>query len=518
MKKMLFLFVAGITLAAVGYGQDNNVRLDTVDNYNDWGWKALVIDNEYIQLVVMPEIGGRILHYGFEDDTYMAVNSSQINKTYNPATNQTGPWTSWGYGGYKAWPSPQAVWTPSTWPPPPYLDWGQYSWSVEHASDDSVILYMISPVEVYRTPGLVQARRIKVYKNTTRVVVEQILKNVSSPRNEWSVWEVTQAIVDHDATHDYANISNYFPSSESDIKVLMGSKIPTTEVAENVRKWNYAGNGWKLGTLLKEGWTCFVDERDEQTYAKIFDIDPDNEEYPDQNSNFMLYVGGNYVEIEVQGPLTNIAQGDSTSYTENWYAAKINGNILTASHAGAVRERLSYNSQSLSVKGEYGIFASGNLQLKYYSDQGQEIGVGDPVQVNASEKLTLETALTLPEGTDMIKLFAYDMDSKLICILDSCQTSGSTGIANNKNRELSCRIYPSLVKKGEGFTLDLPSGASGPIIIRIHSLADGKLAGEYAMADKPSDHQISTAALVPGIYLITVQQAQRVYREKITVL
>jgi len=517
MVRSLFLFIMGIASVYAGFSQDLNVQLDTIDNYNGWGWKALVVDNEYIQLVVLPEIGGRILHYGFEGDTYMAVNNSQINRKYDPTTNQTGPWSSWGYGGYKAWPSPQAEWKPSTWPPPPYLDWGNYTWAVEHASADSVIIYLKSGLESYRTPGLTQSRRIKVYKNTSRVMVDQILANVSCPRNEWAVWDVTQAIVDHDGAKDYQNVSTYFPSAESDIKVLMGSKIPTTEVEENVRKFNYAGNGWKLGTLLKEGWACFVDERDEQTYAKIFDIDPVNADYPDQNSNFMLYVGGTYVEIEVQGPLTNIAQGDSTTYTETWYTAGVKGDILTANHAGAVRERLSYNTTDLSVNGEYGIFNSGSLRLKYFNASGQELDADDPVAVNATDKLTLNEVISLPEETGTIRLMAYDANGLLIGVLDSVLVTSGTAIAD-KTGELPCRIYPTLMERGTRFNIDILTLPSAVIMVEILSLADGKPAGKYIYTADASDRSVDTSFLEPGLYLITIQQDGMVFREKVVVL
>ncbi len=511
---MLFIFFS--VFAFPGFSQDHNVVIDTVDNYNSWGWKALVVDNGFIQLVILPEIGGRVLHYGFDGDTYMAVNSAQITKTYNPATNQTGPWTSWGYGGYKAWPSPQSVWTPSTWPPPPYLDWGSYTWSVEHASADSVVIYLISPLESYKTPGLQQARRFKIFKNTTRVIVEQIIKNVSSPRNEWSVWEVTQAIVDHDGTHDYANVSTYFPSAESDIEVLMGNKIPTTEVAENVRKWNYAGNGWKLGALLKEGWVCFVDERDEQAYAKVFDIDPVHATYPDKNSNFMLYVGGTYVEIEVQGPLTEILQGDSIAYTETWYAAGIKGDILTANHGGAVRKRLSFNASSSAVQGEFGIFNSGSVQLKYFSISGQETEAEEPVAVSASDKFILDATLSLPGETDMIKLVAYDSEGRLICTLDSCLVSDISGFTD-KSKALSCHIYPTLMSRGSGFNISLSPVSPEAIQVAILSLADGRRAGEYLLSGTATGHRVSPVLPMPGLYLVTVQHGQRIWREKIAV-
>ena len=510
----VLIFIAGVAMSLVSFAQGSDVNLDTVDNYNGWGWQALVVDNGYIQLVILPEIGGRVLHYGFENDTFMAVNSTEINKKYNPAVNKTGPWASWGYGGYKVWPAPQSVWN---WPPPPYLDWANYTCSIEHSSADSVIIYMRSSVESSRTPGLQQARRFKIFKNTTRVVVEQILRNVSNTRTEWSVWEVTQAIIDHNGTGDYGNISTYFPSDESSIKTLMGSMLPTTEVEDNVRKFNYTGNNQKIGTLLKEGWQCFVDEKDEQTYAKIFDIYPITEQYPDQNTNFQLYVGGSYIEIEVLGPLTDIALGDSTAYTENWYASNLKGNIYTANHAGAVHSRLSYSTTTSTVTGEYGIFNSGSLRLKYFNTEDQEVGSTEPVNVNAADNYVLALVTSLPEGTDRINLLAYDTKANLIGLLDSFSMSFANA-ASAVASGLQCRLYPTLVNRGLSFTIDFDTEAKGEIIVDIHSMADGKLAGKYIFSGNTCKYPIRTDNLGAGIYLITVRNAQMVFREKLIIL
>ncbi|MBN2273417.1 MAG: hypothetical protein JXR41_04495 [Bacteroidales bacterium] len=513
MVKRFFLLLTSIVSITFSYCQEHSVKLDTVGNYNGWGWQALFVDNDFVQLLILPEIGGRVLHYGFENDTFMAVNSSQINRSYDITTNQTGPWTSWGYGGYKAWPAPQSVWN---WPPPPYLDWGSYEWSVEHASADSVIIYLKSPVESYRTPGLQQARRFKIYSNSTRVRVEQILKNISNSRIEWSVWEVTQAVVDHNGTHDYENISTYFPSGESDIKVLMGSKIPTAEVEDNVRRFNYAGSGWKIGTLLKEGWACFVDESDEQTYAKIFDIDPVSAQYPDQNSNFQIYVGGNYVEIEVLGPLTDIAQGDSIVYTENWYAANTRGAIRKANHCGAVRNRLSYNLNTMTLEGEYGIFNSGSLRTTFYDAADQEINTDEPVNVTAAEKFTLSKAISVPAGTEKIELLAYDTEDHLIGVLDSLLMSDISA-APQQMFNSSCAIYPTVVKKGNPLFFKISECVAEEFTIDIHALPDGKLAGKYFLNNKKGHFSVNTSNLAYGMYLITIRQDGMIFREKICV-
>lgn len=503
---LLFSVLSGIFAAA------DDVTIDTIADYNSWGKTALIVKNGYIELIIMPEIGARIMHYGFPGDVYMAVNTPLMDEIYNPETDQTGPWGSWGYGGYKVWPAPQSIWN---WPPPPYLDWGNYTWSVEHASPDSVIIYAKSEVEAYKTPGLQQSRRYKIYKNTTKVVVEQILKNVSSTNTEWSIWEVTQVIKSHDNSGDVANISTYFPSDAAGIKVLVSPKINTTAVNENVQKFNANGNNQKIGALLKEGWACFVDERDEQLYAKVFDIFPTTEEYPDQNTNFQIYVGGTYVEIEVLGPLTQIAQGDSAIYTENWYAANIKGSILTTNNAGAVKSKLGLNLTNPNVVGEYGIFNTGKVLLKYLDIHGTKLGESNAISVEAASKLLLSETVTLPSGTSSIELLAYDSNDKLIGILDKCNLSDGSNIRNTEISGIT--VYPNFIESGSTVYISLQNSNSEPCSISFIDMNGRKVSSTKNIEPENNGISYLTPTVSPGVYFIQIQSKNINCTQKISV-
>jgi hypothetical protein len=101
---ILLLVILGFSLPSLS----NDVSL-TVGDYNNWGWESLLIENGYIELVIVPEIGGRVMRYAMPGDQQMAINERTIGKSYNPATNSNGPWgEGWGYGGFKNWPSPQS--------------------------------------------------------------------------------------------------------------------------------------------------------------------------------------------------------------------------------------------------------------------------------------------------------------------------------------------------------------------------------------------------------------------------
>jgi hypothetical protein len=513
-KKLILLSILGVAFLK-SFSQGSDVKLDTIDNYNDWGWQSLVIENGFIQLVIVPEIGGRVLYYGFPDDEYMWINSDQLGKTYDPDVNVNGPWgTSSGYGGYKVWPAPQSKWN---WPPPPHLAWGPYTFKTEAATPDSVVVYVRSQVETTLTPGLQLARRYKVYRNTSRVIVEQILINVKTAAQSWGIWDVTQATVKHEGSSDYANFSTYFPAGISTINGKTNGAY--SAVNEDVTKYKFSsGKSGKMYSFLSEGWMSFVDERDEQSYTKIFEIFPDNDNHPDNNSNFEIYSsGGEYIELEVLSPIEEIqANGDSIAYTEYWYAARVNGDILGANHAGIIRNRLHYNATEHTVSGEFGAFSSGYLQLTCYNADNQVEGTVDPVNVNAADKVTLLAAVPSPEATKKIRILAYDTHDNLIGTLDSVSTDDDTYIPSS-GRDWNCLIYPTRVAKGTPINLEISNPGAQETTIEIISPGDGKVSASYVLKTGVCNYSMETSRLMAGLYLVTVKNANRILREKIII-
>jgi hypothetical protein len=515
MYKKFQLLLMSCAFGLAGFAQGSDVKLDIVDNYNDWGWQCLVVENSYIQLVIVPEIGGRVLYYGLPDDEYMWINTDQLGQTYDPDVNVNGPWgSSSGYGGYKVWPAPQDEWG---WPPPPHLAWGPYTYTTEAATADSVVIYVRSQVETSLTPGLQMARRYKVYRNSTQVKVEQILINTNASPQSWSIWDVTQATVKHEGESDYASFSTYFPAGLSSINGKSNGTY--SAVDENITKYQFgSGKSGKMFSFLSQGWMSFVDERDEQSYTKIFEIFPDNNNHPDNNSNFEIYSsGGQYIELEVLSPIETIGGGgDSISYDEYWYAAKINGAIRGANHAGIIKEKMYFDNSTGQISGEFGIFNSGSLRMVYFDKDNQEVGSMEATPVNATDKYTVSTNLSLPENTAEIRLLAYDTESNLIGVLDAVSTDPATGIYGLSSTG-QCKIYPSMVEKGMPFSIQTGYTAGEDITVEIHSIADGKETGKFVFPGISDIYSVRTDFLSTGIYLVTVRHSGMVSREKMII-
>ncbi len=107
------------------------------------------MQNEFITIATVPAIGGRVMQYDLGSLPSIFINSSEIGETYTPQNDGINR----NFGGYKTWPSPQYNWPKNGWPPPPTLDYGNYTFEADSLSYDSVSVLVTSPVEKWIAAG-----------------------------------------------------------------------------------------------------------------------------------------------------------------------------------------------------------------------------------------------------------------------------------------------------------------------------------------------------------------------------
>ncbi len=440
MKKVLSILLFLTTIAA--YSQTDTVTVDTINDYQGWGWDVVVIQNDYITLAVVPEIGGRILQYDIGTDSMIAVNPVLFGETY-PTDGSSSPYSmTWGFGGYKVWPAPQSRWN---WPPPPALDWGEYSYTLETLTTDSVVLFMESDIETLRSPDLRFQRRITVYANSTCVRIDQIVINEGDADDSWGVWDVTQSMVQHENTNDYENIAVYFPVTSESETWTSGGAGPSTafigEIVPGIYHVEYTPDEGKIFARVPEGWISWVDERDSQTYVKSFELFA-GETYPDNNAHVAVYISGSnpYLEVEVMSPVVNLtANGGTYSFIETWYATRTQGPTLHSNAMGAIIETLEFDSESGDLSGLFGTYYSGYLRIVYTDESGSTLGQETDIPVSPMTPVEIDESLTLPENTNMIKLQIFDELSNYIGTLSEVEAEPETEpepqVLNDLNEE-----------------------------------------------------------------------------------
>ena len=102
------------------------------------GWKAQEISSEWLRLIIVPQLGGRLMQVRFDGHEFLFVNPEYKGR-YFPPTSANGKW--FNYGGDKIWPMPEGRDDAQHWPGPisDERDDGDYQFNVISRSPSCAI-------------------------------------------------------------------------------------------------------------------------------------------------------------------------------------------------------------------------------------------------------------------------------------------------------------------------------------------------------------------------------------------
>ena len=491
MKKFLCsLFVASAFLRA--QSQSPTVEVDS--NYNSWGWKAIVVRNEFIKFSTVPSIGGRVMEYTLGSLPSLYINPAEFGKTFTPAQN--GVW--YNFGGFKTWPAPQSKWNSGGWPPPPTLDYGNYSWQIDTTSSpgEAVHLSVTSQTETWYAPGVRFKRTASAYPGTSHIRMDETMFNEGGSPVTWSLWGVSQCIVNHPGLTDYQHFWVFFPINPASrygptgVSPQGASKAWKGEVAPGIYGVQFSPDNQKIFADPAVGWIAYANLSDTVIFAKTFAVF-EGAEYPDSGARVSVYVSGNvapiYLEMEIKGPMVQLSSGgDSSLFTENWWAAKMRAPVLGVDSVGAIAQRLTYDPGTRELTGIFGLFYKGSVRRATVDRNGTVVSEGQPIEVSPLAELNLSDTLTVPEKAVAFQLRVYDENGTFVGILDSAGLSPSTSVASNSSslRPASYSLappYPNPFNGGTVLTFNLSETTRGSLKVYdllgriVSTLADGNL-------------------------------------------
>ena len=504
---VLSIFCLSTILPFNSASAQDSLTIDLVDNYNDWGWNTWVMKNDLITVSTVPAIGARIMQYDLGDHPSLFINEDEFGNTYTPGPS----FTFHNFGGFKNWPAPQERWN---WPPPPSLDFGAYE-STADTSADSVSLVVTSPVEQWLTPDLQFSRRTTMYKNTSRVKVEQTIINHADTPQSWSVWDVTQQITNHPGETDFENFWAYFPINPdsrygaSGVRTDGNSDAWVGEVAPGIYGVQYSPDSRKIFADSHIGWISYVDERDGYVYVKTFDID-EEAEYPDQGARVEVWVQNSpyYLETEVVSPIVELSpDGGNYTFTENWWAAKISaGPVLGVTNAGVVTE-FEYQDTDRLI-GSFGVFYNGFASLQFLNSAGELITESEGTEVTPLEAYQFDIPFSYPEDADTVKVVLRDPDQNLIGTLAaesivSLTTSGELEVSVPDKMQLA-QNYPNPFNPSTVISYQLAMNSR--VELKVFDMAGREIAVLVNGFKSAGAHQVTFDAseLASGVYLYRI--------------
>lgn len=442
-----------------------------------WG-DVFVANNAIVTLAVVPNLGGRVMQYDMGDHSAIYVAEGKIG--FMPADGNE------LLGGFRMLPSPQSDFG---WPSPPEVDLNPYTCEIKVDNTDSSVIYLESQIvdntqSKYAThQGMKFKRELTLYKASTRVKVEMTMLNRGSDPMRHGIWDITQTDCSNNGNVDLENIWVYFkrnPSSITTTGFIEYSEQADGSGDEKAQWKPEAAEGGvmgvqflqkqgKIGADCSAGWICHVDRLDGYAYVKTFTYQADSA-YPDGGASVQVYTYSNAptVEVEVLGPLTDLAPNDSVKMIENWYMARSHGPVLDVSDAGLISKKLTTgtNGTTLSIDGTFGVFHPGTVKAELLNATNEVTAVVDSIAITPHDSLRYEKDVTLETDAVSLQLVLYSTTGERIGLLDSVEIEP---VAITSKSRAMIRREPVSYTINNG-TLRVTGNGNTPFTLEVFSL------------------------------------------------
>ncbi|MFZ0963262.1 MAG: DUF4380 domain-containing protein [Terriglobia bacterium] len=406
-------------------------------------WNVYKLSNGLVSLFVAPEIGGRAIQLCLGDHEYFYVNKALEGKVLPESENNLkAGWAN--YGGDKVWPGPEGWMSDGEWVSIPYyiLDGAPYKAEVVASTPAEAAVRVTSP-EDPRT-GVQFIRTFHVYAGTTRIKVDQVMRNISRREIRWGIWHVTQndAADAGDPSKPNPDMYMYIPLNphskypEGYYKPYGDARHPSYEVVADGRmlKVHYLYWVCKAAADSSAGWYAVVNGQKNIGLVENFKFFPE-QDYPDGASVETWNDGPGtisrgpfdqvladdpektpyFLESEGMSPYARIEPGEEYSYPINWSPTRVPNPILTEPTSGGVAsEPLTgeLHGTTITLKGTFGVFAPGTLQADFLSVMGEELGSVKLQAVDPREVVRLDKTVACPANAFRVSLTARDRDGE----------------------------------------------------------------------------------------------------------
>ena len=396
------------------------------------GWQAQRLSNRWVQLIVLPQNGGRLIQVTFAGHSYLFVNPKYAGKYLPPSESH---W--FNYGGDKLWLLPEGNNDEQHWVGnSDLIDDGTYSFR-KISEGEHCEVELTSPADP-RT-GIQIQRTIRLDPDSPRIRFHATMKNTTGHTVEWSMQSVSQ--YDTADSSDPSRFNREFrtftpanPASSylNHYHVRFG---PAENPAASVRDdglfaLHYVHMAAELWLDSTAGWLAVVDGSSKYGMIERFQFE-DTQAYPGKASVIFwtngpevklgadgepsMSSGGDgspyYLEAEVNSPLCRLRPGEICSLDTEWFPTRATSEFHGVTDAGTVVRPLRATpaeNGKITLSGSFGVFFAGRLVAHVYSEHGgamQNIPVAD---VDPAELVSLEAEIAISGKPTRISLHLED--------------------------------------------------------------------------------------------------------------
>ncbi len=274
------------------------------------GWKdCWKLSNGTVELVYVPAIG-RIMRYGRVGGPNMLWENPKL---LGKLPVQTREWQN--FGGDKLWPAPQTAWG---WPPDPELDPGAHE--VKLLKNHHLFVTGAAS----RKSGVRFEREIAMDETGTGVrTVNRLIATAEKPVR-WAVWQITQ-VDDPDGVFlprspEKIHPIGYYPFPDNPppvgrVSLSRSFVVIRRDPTKSAKIGTYSADSRAAAVKGTTTFTIAVEGKAERSA-----------DYPHGGGRQEVYTNADpdrYVELEMLGPVRELAQGRSLRLVEKWTLSEI---------------------------------------------------------------------------------------------------------------------------------------------------------------------------------------------------
>ncbi len=394
-----------------------------------FGWKSQKVANTWVELTIVPQLGGRLIQVTFGGHDFLFVNE-QLKGKYFPPDQENHHW--YNYGGDKVWPMPEGSKDEQHWPGAggSLLDDAPYDFEVV-SHNNVCTVQLTSPVDPFT--GLQYIREISLGDDSPVISFHSVMKNKSAYPRSWSQQSVSQynTTDSHDASKTNPDIWGMTPSNPSS-SFLNGFHVRTGQTSESAYmiesglfKVHPLNSGGEVWIDSPGGWLAVTDAASHYTMVERAHYQP-GANYPDKTTMIFYTTGQrnrpnndpsvpppppiHYMEAEVNSPIVELAPEESYAMDTQWYPTRNTDPLRSATYAGTVETSLEAkkSATTLSLSGSFGVFYPGALVAFFYGPGGEPLGNAKVVDVNPLEPLKLNATINAPDAAARVSLHILD--------------------------------------------------------------------------------------------------------------
>jgi hypothetical protein len=406
-----------------------------VEPINYKGWQAQQVANASVQLIFVPQNGGRLMQVVFDGHPYLFNNEKYLGK-YLPPSN-----TQWfNYGGDKIWVLPEGNDDEQHWVGnSDVLDDSPFEFRVLSQGAHCAVS-LTGPADPLT--GLQFTRTVSLDGDSTAIHFHAVIKNASGHPIEWSVQSVSQydTADANDRAHHNKSIWG-FTKTDPQSSYLNKYHVrfgPAENSAAQVRPdglfaVHYKPLAAELWIDSKDGWLAVIDGATRYGMVERFHYDA-TKPYPGKASVIFWTNGAElhqhedgtttfgdsqdepppiYMEAELNSPMVPLEAGESFNFDTAWYPTRADAKFQGVADAGVVltplrATRPGPNSNEVTLSGSFGVLYSGKLVARLYDGHGSAIGTRPLDAVEPRNLLNLHATLSDAAKVGRVSLHIFD--------------------------------------------------------------------------------------------------------------